>query len=195
MPDTTVNPHETALLVLDYQPAVLDTIANGAELLARAIETIAIARTKGVHIGFVRVAFDDADRAAIPPTNKAFFPVVGTTYLDHEAPEALVHEKLAPKPGDMSLRKRRVGAFSTTDLDQQLRERGVTTLLLAGTYTSGVVLSTMRDASDHDYRLFVVSDLCGDPDVPLHDVLMQKIFPRQGEVLTSAELGSSVGWR
>ena len=53
------------------------------------------------------------------------------------------------------VRKTRVGAFSTTDLDEQLRQRGVDTLLLAGISTSGVVLSTVRDAHDRDYRVFV----------------------------------------
>jgi nicotinamidase-related amidase len=58
----------------------------------------------------------------------------------------------APAAGDIVVRKTRVGPFLTTDLDQQLRARRVDTLLLAGISTSGVVLSTVRDAHDRDYR-------------------------------------------
>jgi nicotinamidase-related amidase len=82
-----------------------------------------------------------------------------------------------------------VGAFSTTDLDQQLRARGITTLILAGISTSGVVLSTIRDGADRDYRIFVLADATADFDAEVHDVLMTKIFPRQADVITVAELG------
>jgi nicotinamidase-related amidase len=77
-----------------------------------------------------------------------------------------------------------VGSFTTTDLDDQLRARGVDTLLLAGISTSGVVLSTVRDAADRDYRLVVLSDVCADPDPEVHAFLTTRIFPRQTEVLT-----------
>ncbi len=90
--------------------------------------------------------------------------------LHADSPATAFHEKASPEPGDLVVRKVRVGAFSTTDLDQQLRERGVDTLLLAGLSTSGVVLSTVRDAHDRDYQVFVLSDLTGDPDPELHRV-------------------------
>jgi nicotinamidase-related amidase len=86
------------------------------------------------------------------------------------------------------VRKTRVGAFSTTDLEQQLRDRGVDTLVLAGISTSGVVLSTVRDASDRDYRLFVLSDATADRDPAVHAFLIEQVFPRQAEVITLGEL-------
>jgi nicotinamidase-related amidase len=82
----------------------------------------------------------------------------------------------------------RVGAFSTTDLGDQLCERGVDTLILAGVSTSGCVLSTVRDASDCDYRLIVVADACFDRNPEAHAALIECIFPRQAEVLNVAEL-------
>ena len=75
-----------------------------------------------------------------------------------------MHDRVAPRTGDIVVRKVRVGAFSTTDLDAQLRERGVDTLILAGISTSGVVLSTVRDASDRDYRVVVLADATADPE-------------------------------
>jgi hypothetical protein len=57
-----------------------------------------------------------------------------------------------------------VGAFTTTDLDRQLRDRAITTLVLAGISTSGVVLSTVREAMDCDYRIVVLEDATADSD-------------------------------
>jgi nicotinamidase-related amidase len=65
----------------------------------------------------------------------------------------------------------------------RLAARGIDTLVLAGVATSGVVLSTLRDAADRDYRLFVLSDVCADMDPEVHRVLMEKIFPRQADVI------------
>ncbi len=89
---------------------------------------------------------------------------------------------------DIVVRKTRVGAFSTTDLDKQLRDRGIDTLLLAGLSTSGVMLSTVRDAHDRDYQVFVVADLTADPDPDVHEFLTGRIFPRQARVITAADL-------
>ena len=115
--------------------------------------------------------------------------------MDAGAPETAVHQAVAPEPGDIVVRKVRVGAFSTTDLDAQLRGAGVDTLVLAGVSTSGVVLSTVRDAADHDYRLYVLEDGCADRDPEVHGLLMRKVFPRQAWVIQVADLPSLVGAR
>ena len=86
------------------------------------------------------------------------------------------------------VRKVRVGAMSTTDLDQRLRARGVNTVVLAGVSTSGVVLSTVIDAADRDYRVYVLSDGVADFDPDVHDVLLNKIFGRRATVIDSPEL-------
>jgi nicotinamidase-related amidase len=99
-----------------------------------------------------------------------------------------IHGQVAPEPGDIVVSKTRVGAFSTTDLGVQLWQRGIDTLLLAGLSTSGVLLSTVRDASDRDYRVVVVADLSADPEPDVHYFVIHRIFPRQGHVLASADL-------
>jgi nicotinamidase-related amidase len=86
------------------------------------------------------------------------------------------------------VRKTRVGAMSTTDLDRQLRDRGIDTLVLAGLSTSGVVLSTLVEAADRDYRLYVLSDGTDDPDAQARDVLLGKVFPRRAQVIEIAGL-------
>ena len=59
--------------------------------------------------------------------------------------------------------------------------------MLCGISTSGVVLSTTREAADKDFRLTVLSDLCFDSDHQVHAILMEKVFPRQATVQTSGE--------
>lgn len=95
---------------------------------------------------------------------------------------------MAAAPDDIIVRKTRVGAFSTTDLDARLREHDIDTVILAGISTSGVVLSTVRDAHDRDYRVLVLADATADPDPEVHEFHIERIFPRQADVITVADL-------
>lgn len=148
-----IDPARTALLVMDYQASIVGSLPDADRFLPRMAEAIATARSRGVRIGYVRVAFGDADYDAIPDTNKIFAGLAAARRFHDEAPGTAIHEAVAPEPDDVVVRKTRGGAFSTTDLDRELRERGIDTLILAGLATSGVVLSTVRDAADRDYRL------------------------------------------
>jgi nicotinamidase-related amidase len=184
-----MDPRRSALLVMDYQNGIVDMLGEPDELLARASDAIATVRSAGGHVGYVRVAFEDADFDAIPATSRMGQRVGASAEAFHDnSPNTAVHDRVAPEPGDIIVRKVRVGAFSTTDLDAQLRERGVDTLILAGISTSGVVLSTVRDASDRDYRVVVLDDATADPDPEVHAFLTERIFPRQADVITVSEL-------
>jgi nicotinamidase-related amidase len=184
-----IDPQRAALLVMDYQNGIVDMLGEPDDLLSRAAEAIASARRAGAHVGYVRVAFEDADFEAIPPTSRMGARVGTSAEAFHnDSPGTAVHDRVAPEPDDIIVRKVRVGAFSTTDLDAQLRARGVDTLILAGISTSGVVLSTVRDASDRDYRVLVLADATADPDPEVHAFLTERIFPRQADVITIADL-------
>ncbi|MGH3502166.1 MAG: cysteine hydrolase family protein [Nocardioidaceae bacterium] len=197
MTDTTCNidPQRSALLMMDYQNGIVSSVDDADGLLSRAAAAVVLVRARGARIGYVRVAFTDADYEAIPQTS----PMAGMVTPERrqamhaDSPVTAVHERLAPEAGDIAVRKTRVGAFSTTDLDQQLRAAGVTTLVLAGIATSGVVLSTVRDAADRDYRVVVLADACADHDPEVHAVLTEKVFPRQARVLTVAGLAGELG--
>lgn len=188
----SIDPRRTALLVMDYQPAIIARVGGGDELVARVRETIAAARSAGVTIGYVRVAFEDQDYAAVPATNASFSAVAAGRLMHAGDPSTDVHPALAPRPGDIVVRKTRVGPFSTTDLHRQLRDRGIDTLALAGLSTSGVVLSTVREGADLDYRLVVLADACGDPDGEVHELLVTRIFPRQATVADTAAFARAV---
>jgi nicotinamidase-related amidase len=184
---TEIDPARTALLVMDYQNGIIGRVSDGPGLLAAARETIDLVRGQGGHIGYVRVGFGDGEAPTGTMGSRIGAEAARTTF-HADAPATQVHEQVAPQDGDIVVRKTRVGPFLTTDLDAQLRRRGVDTLLLAGISTSGVVLSTVRDGHDRDYRLIVISDLCADPEPDIHEFLVGRIFPRQAEVIDRAEL-------
>jgi nicotinamidase-related amidase len=184
-----IDPRRAALLVMDYQNGVVDMLGEPDELLSRAEDAIATVRSAGGLVGYVRVAFEDADLESFPPTSGMGRRVgAAGAALRNDSPSTAVHDRVAPEPGDIIVRKVRVGAFSTTDLDAQLRERGIDTLILAGISTSGVVLSTVRDADDRDYRLVVLADATADREPEVHEFLTERIFPRQADVITVSEL-------
>jgi nicotinamidase-related amidase len=175
---------------MDYQPAVLDRLGDYDELLTLASGAIDLARKVGVTVVFVRVAFADEDYEQVPKLNKMFAGVASSRALHHEAPETQIHDRLKPRPGDIEVRKTRVGAFSTTDLEQQLKDRGITTLILAGVSTSGVVLSTVREAADRDYQIYVLTDASADRDPHVHEFLTEKVLPMQAHLITVADLAN-----
>jgi nicotinamidase-related amidase len=182
-----IDPARTALLVMDYQNGIMGRVSDGAGLLAAARETIELVRGRGGQIGYVRVGFADGEAPTGTMGSRIGAEAARTTF-HADAPATQVHDEVAPQDGDIVVRKTRVGPFLTTDLDAQLRSRGIDTLLLAGISTSGVVLSTVRDGHDRDYRLIVISDLCADPEPDIHEFLVERIFPRQAEVIDRAEL-------
>ncbi len=191
-PTQALDPKRTALLVMDFQPGITGRIPDVGPLLERVRRAIADVRGHGGTIGYVRVAFTEQDWAAIPAG--AMFSYVGQNRLmHHEDPSTAIHDDLAPEPGDVVVRKTRVGAMFTTDLDRQLRDRGLDTLVLAGLSTSGVVLSTVIEATDRDYKLYVLSDGTDDTDAEMRDFLLGKVFPRRAEVIDTGTLRALLG--
>jgi nicotinamidase-related amidase len=176
-----------ALLVMDLQNGVVDQLGEQSpRLLATLADAMAAARVAGVPIVFVRVAFRSST-PEISPKNRTFSAYLGSDALGEAELTTQVHSALAPEAGDIVVTKKRVSAFSGSDLQLVLRSLGVDSLVLTGIATSGVVLSTMREAADLDYVLTVLRDGCLDRDDEVHRVLMDKVFPRQATVLSAAE--------
>jgi nicotinamidase-related amidase len=171
-----------ALLVLDVQPGIVDRLPQPGAYLERVTAAVAVAHARGIPVVYVVVGF----RPGLPEVsghNKSFGALRDT------APPYIVDPQpsLAPVDGGVVVVKRRVSAFSGSDLEVILRARDIRRLALAGIATSGVVLSTVREAADKDYELTVLSDLCADFDPEVHRILLEKVFPRQADVITSEE--------
>ena len=89
--------------------------------------------------------------------------------------------------GERIITKTKPGPFSTTALDVHLRETGKDNLIVMGVATSGCVLSCVRWAVDVNYSFIVVADACSDADPEVHRVLTEKVYPRQGTVISTDE--------
>ncbi|WP_161976544.1 MFS transporter [Mycolicibacterium sp. CH28] len=186
-----LDPRRTALLVMDYQGGLVDRLPAALALLDHVATAVLVVRARGGHIVWVRMGFDDDEFDAIPPLSIMARAATPNRRLELHADAAAtqIHHRLSPQPDDITVRKTRVGAFSTTDLDQRLKARAITTVILAGISTSGVVLSTVREAMDLDYEIIVLNDASADQDPAVHDFLTDVIFPRHTAVIDVADLG------
>ena len=136
---------------------------------------------------FVRVKFRPG-YPEISPRNKMFGGIKQRVVSFQGATSAMeVHPEIAPLPSDSVVTKLRVSAFAGSDLEVLLRAQDIRHLVLCGIATSGVALSTLREAADKDYGLTVLSDCCVDNDEEVQRVLLTKVFPRQAEVITSEQ--------
>src|SRR5690606_1628441 len=100
----------------------------------------------------------------LPGHHHMFGPIAASGRLVETDPARGIHADVAPAAGDIVVTKRRISAFSGSDLDLILRAGGTTQLVLAGVTTSGVVLSTLTEAVDRDYDIVVLEDGCRDFD-------------------------------
>lgn len=193
-PEFTINNARTAVLIMDYQNDIVSMLPENAQvpLLDRASAILKKARQAHLPIIYVVVRFRDG-YPEINPHNKLFSSLKESGRLREGTPGSEIHDRVAPQPEDIVVTKRRVGAFSTTELETILRAKNINTLVLFGISTSGVVLSTVRWAADMDYSLVVVSDVCADRDAEVNRILMDKVFPWQAAVVTTQEFLSAIG--
>ncbi len=177
---------KTALLVMDVQKGTVSRLKDATAFIDSVTNAIKTARGNKIPVIYIVVGF----RKGYPEVshyNKSFSIIKeGTMNLDMES-AMQVHESIKPQEGDIVITKKRVSAFTGSDLEVVLRSLEIKHIVLSGIATSGVVLSTLREAADRDYTITVLSDCCADADEEVQRVLTTKIFPRQAEVITSGE--------
>ncbi len=176
---------KTALLVMDMQSSILSRLPDNSALIDKVSRAIANAHKNSIPVIYIVVGF----RAGAPEVsagNKGFFAAINKEqWTTEQAAQWIeIHPDIVPQQGEIIVTKRRVSAFTGSDLEVILRAQGIRHLVLTGVSTSGVVLSTLREAADKDYQLTVIDDCCADADNEVHRVLMTKVFARQAEVLT-----------
>ncbi len=183
--ETKNNALGTVLLVMDIQPMTMKMIGDNAHDLAGTLrKAIDGARAAGIPVIYVVVGFRKGFPEIGNGSSKTFARLRDAGPMPDLEEPLSVDGSLRPAADEVVVTKRRVSAFAGSDLEVILRAHRFDHLVLAGLSTSGVVLSTLSEAADKDYRLSVLSDGCIDPDPELHNALMTKHFPRRAEVLT-----------
>ena len=89
---------------------------------------------------------------------------------------------------DLKVTKRQWGAFYGTDLDLQLRRRGVTTVVIGGIATNMGVESTARAAHEHGYAVVLAEDAATTFSAEMHAFAFEHIFPHLGRVAKADEI-------
>jgi nicotinamidase-related amidase len=168
-----------ALIVIDLQKGIvgIPTVHPMGEIVARTAKLVRAFRERGLPVVLVNATGRAPGRtdAGAP---KFSFPPDWTELV----PE------LEQQPSDLLVSKQRWGAFLGTALDETLRQRGVTQIVLTGVATSAGVESTARSAYDLGYNVALVVDAMTDRDADAHRHCVEKIFPRIGETCTTEDL-------
>jgi nicotinamidase-related amidase len=174
-----------ALVVIDLQKGIVgrETVPHPApDVVRRTVELADAFRAHGAPVVLVRVSF--APDGSDAPTGRT---EAGPGGARPAGWDELVDE-LAGHPEDIVVTKRNWGAFHGTDLDVQLRRRGITQVVLTGIATSIGVDSTARGAFEHGYHVALVTDAMTDMSTDAHAHSVERIFPRLGETGTTRQV-------
>ena len=184
----------TALVVIDLQHGIVGrgpAPHAGPDVVARAASLARAMRAAGGTVAWVRVTpSPDGTDALRPPADA---PVVMPATLPAEWAD-LVPE-LDRQPEDLVITKRQWGAFYGTELDLQLRRRGVRTIVLCGISTNIGVESTARDAYERGYHQVFAEDATSARSAEEHGFVMGTTFPRIGQVRSTAQILRALGAR
>lgn len=191
MGELILDPTRTAMVVIDLQKGIVgrDCAPHPASLVvAQTARLLASARRAGVqpvlvHVGGTANGADRLHPQADQPVPQSPLPANWSELI----PE------LDRQPGDLVILKRQWGAFYGTDLDLQLRRRGLTTLILCGIATEYGVESTARHAYELGYEQILVADAMTGLSAASHTVALENIFPRLGRVRRTDEVLAALG--
>jgi nicotinamidase-related amidase len=189
MPVQSLDPR-TALVLIDLQKGItaMPTVDPADAIVERAVALAKAFRERDLPVVRVRVAFspDGGDilrsRVDAPPPA-----------MTRSADWADLREEIGTGPHDITITKRQWDAFFGTELDLQLRRRKMTGIVLAGISTSIGVESTARHARELGYEIAIASDAVTDTVKAAHENSLQRIFPRLGQVDTSAAIIAALG--
>ncbi|HEY7487985.1 MAG TPA: isochorismatase family protein [Streptosporangiaceae bacterium] len=175
MTDESLDAAQTALLLIDLQVRIVGrqlAPRGGAEVVRQAMRLADTVRDKG---GLVVVV--QAERPGADP----------------QPPGSELVDEIAPQPGDLLITKHTWGAFHETGLDDKLRGRGITTLVIGGIATNFGVESTARVADEFGYRIVLVEDAMAGLDAESHAFAVTKIFPLIGTVCSTDDVLTRLG--
>jgi len=177
MTEQTLDLARTALVLIDLQnsnvkrelaPYSAEQTVGNCVLLAQEM------RNRGAMVVYVRVLLNEL------PTPPADAPMRPSGAPPYDASE--LADIAGVEATDLVVVKRQWGAFYGTDLDQQLRRRGIDTIILGGIATNFGVESTARAAFDRSYKLIFAEDAMSSMDGDAHQFVCKNIFPKMGRV-------------
>ncbi|WP_058304448.1 hydrolase [Gorillibacterium timonense] len=187
----SLNAGKTALVVIDLQEGIAFRPGlapySGEQVIEKAAGLVDAFTEVGAFVVLVRVSFADG-KDMLRPNLDVELPNTPTPVGWNSIVPALANAK-----NTHLVTKRQWGAFYGTDLDLQLRRRGIDTIVLCGISTSIGVDTTARDAYQHGYQLVFAEDAMTASTREEHDYVCKTIFPRIGRIRTSEEVALMLG--
>ena len=179
MPLTALDP-STALIVIDLQKGLVNGsfIHPIGRVIDRTRSLIDVFRAKNLPVVLVNVTGRQPGRTEQGPRSNISFSEGWTDLLP----------QLNQQPGDLGVTKRSAGAFATTDLERQLKARGVTQVVVTGVATSGGVEATARQAYEQGFNVTLALDAVTDLHEEAHEHSIKNVFPRVGETGSTQEI-------
>ncbi len=189
----SLDPRTTALVLIDVQGGVLAMPLaphGAAHIVGRTADLGRRFAAAGATVVVVNVAFSAgfSDRLSQPVDAATPMPSAGLP-----AGWADLAPDIQALPADIVVTKRQWGAFHGTELDLQLRRRGISTVVLGGIATNFGVESTAREAWQHNYAVVVAEDACTSVSDEHHRFSMEKIMPRIARVRSTAQVMAALG--
>jgi nicotinamidase-related amidase len=184
MAELQLDPKKTALVLIDLQNAIvgMNTAPYTAAQVVENSKKLAEAfRAHSAPVVYVRVDLNDFMQ----------LPVDQPFNMGNTPPPAVASEIAASAgfhAGDILITKRHWGAFTGTDLEQQLKTRGIDTVVLTGISTNSGVESTARQGTGLGFAFVLVEDACAGQDAEQHRFAFEKTFPRLTRVRTTDEV-------
>ena len=185
MSSFNLDPKKTALVVIDLQQGIVGrpTAPHApSEVVERSARLAKTLREKGGTVVYVRVDVNDFLQ----------LPVDQPTRDPNAPPLPAAASELVPEAGfqqgDVFITKRHWGAFAGTELEQELKQRGIDTVVLTGISTNAGVESTARQGTGLGLAFVVVEDACSAQDAEMHKFAFEKIFPRLARVKSTEEV-------
>jgi nicotinamidase-related amidase len=181
-----LDPKQTALVLIDLQKGILQRQTaphSASDVLTRSVRLAERFRGSGGLVVLVHVSFspDGGDRLT-PPTDEPPAAAATQPGWDEISPD------LGRGPKDIVITKRQWGAFYGTQLDLQLRRRGIRAIVIGGIATNFGVESTARDAFERGYGLVFVEDAMAGLSAEAHSFAIKTIFPRIGRIRSTQEV-------
>lgn len=182
----TFDANKTALVVIDLQEGILPFAGgphSATDVVARAARLADKCRAASVPVVMVRVGWsaDFAEALKQPVDMQAPANALPDNWWTYPA-------ALGKQDSDIEVTKRQWGAFYGTDLEMQLRRRGIETIILCGISTNIGVESTARNAWELGFNLIIAEDTCSAASTEQHQGSMTHIFPRIARVRSSEEI-------
>ncbi|HEY4414755.1 MAG TPA: hydrolase [Verrucomicrobiae bacterium] len=186
MNHTIIDKSKTALVVIDLQKGIVGRPAmpHTAEMVVKNSAALAAAaRRAGMPVFLVHVAFSPDNKDVLNPQidQPTPIPVRPADWTD-------IVPAMEQQPDDHLITKHQWGAFHGTELELQLRRRGITTIILCGISTNIGVESTARFAFEYGFQQIFVEDAMSAFSTEEHAMTVTKIFPRIGRVRATAEV-------